>query len=68
MASIVNRTLEELDIFPNLYAHFIEDILLIVNTEYDILNEKNHENLALSSTHENGQSKLPFLDILLETD
>ena len=68
MSSLEIQTLNELNKKPELYARYIDDILLVVDDENELLTIKNKltENSVLSFTHEHGHNKLAFLEVLLE--
>ena len=68
MSSLEIQTLIELNKKPELYARYIDDILLVVDDENELLTIKNKwtENSVLSFTHEHYHNKLAFLDVLLE--
>ena len=68
MSHIEEKTLEELENPPTIYARYIDDILLVINNEDQLnyIKTKFNNNSVLNFTHEVGYDKLPFLDVLIE--
>jgi len=68
MAQIENNIIPNLPKQPSLYARYVDDILLIVDSasELDIIKNTFNCTSSLNFTSENGGKILPFLDVLLE--
>lgn len=70
MANLENNILDNGNhsLKPLLYRRYIDDILVIVNSEKDVLDLKRslQEESVLKFTHELGYNKIAFLDVSLE--
>ena len=70
MASVEIKSLNEINEKPILYARYVGDILLVVNSveQMHAIQTKFKENSVLKFTHEEGHNKLAFLDVQIEIE
>ena len=70
MASVEIKSLNEINEKPILYACYVDDILLVVNSveQMHAIQTKFMENSVLNFTHEEGDNKLAFLDVQIEIE
>ena len=70
MASVELKSLNEINEKPILYARYVDDILLVVNSveQMHAIQTKFMENSVLKLTHEEGHNKLAFLNVQIEIE
>lgn len=70
MSKLENDIIPNLQPPPKLYARYIDDIIMVVENEAQLLDIKQKfiESSVLKFTHEIGNNKLAFLDVLIEND
>ena len=68
MAEVENRALQNLNVVPSLYAHYIDNIFVICEKEeFLALRDEMMNTSGLTFTIERSvDSKLPFLNVLVE--
>jgi len=70
MSHLENTIIPNLTKAPKLYARYVDDIILIVDSVEELITIKTIfiQNSLLNFTHEIGNHRLAFLDVLLETN
>ena len=69
MGDLEHNILQNTNNKPNIYARYVDDIFIVIENETKLIDLKNEfiSKSVLNFTHENSiNSKLPFLDIMLD--